>query len=357
MAAGNAADAHADVLTDHRSVGLTDADAVAIFTLMLRAREIDDRMWTLNQQGRVAFVVPTRGQEAAQAGIAWALDPAKDWLFPHYRDLALVMHYGFTVRELFLMYYAKADDIISGGRQMTHHWGSQARRIATMSSPLGTGIPQAVGGAYAMRLRGETDAVTVSLFGEGTASKGDFYEACSLAALHTLPVLFICENNQYAISVSMAKQSPVPHVADRAAAFGFPGVIVDGTDPFATYATVQAARARAVAGGGPTLIETEMYRLLPHTSDDNNRTYRPREEVAAAEAREPMVRITQYVQEYGLLKATAIRDLTEAVRAEIAAAVVYAEAAPDPDPATLTDHVYAPYEPEIIDATALEVQT
>ena len=328
-------------LTDHRSVGLTDDDAIRMFELILRTREIDERMWALNRQGKVPFVVPCKGQEAAQVGVAWVLDPSKDWLFPHYRDLALAQWFGFTIDELFLMFFAKGTDIVSGGRQMTHHFGSQERHIASISAPLGTQIPHAVGGAYALRLQGKTDAVTVTCFGEGTSSKGDFYEACSLAALHKLPVLFVCENNEYAISVPMHKQSPVPNVADRAAAFGFPGVIVDGTDPFAVYAAARAARERAIAGDGPTLIEAKMYRLLPHTSDDNDMTYRSREEVQRAEERDPLRRILAYVQERGLISEGGVADMRTRIRAEIAASVTAAQAAPDPDPATVTDRVYA----------------
>jgi 2-oxoisovalerate dehydrogenase E1 component alpha subunit len=248
------------------------------------------------------------------------------------------------VDELFLMFFAKGADSISGGRQMTHHFGSQARHVASISAPLGTQIPHAVGGAYAMRLQGITNAVTITCFGEGTSSKGDFYEACSLAALHSLPVIFFCENNRYAISVPMEKQSPVPNVADRAAAFGFPGVTVDGTDPFAIYAAVRDARARGVAGEGPTLVEAKMYRLLPHTSDDNDMTYRTREEVRQAEESEPVRRIVQYMQERGLLSEDDIAAMRARVRAEIAAAVAAAQAAPEPDPATVADGVYAPVE-------------
>ncbi|MCA1723996.1 MAG: thiamine pyrophosphate-dependent dehydrogenase E1 component subunit alpha [Thermomicrobia bacterium] len=290
-------------LTDHRTTGLSDDDATQIFDLMLRTREIDERMWALNRQGKVPFVVPCRGQEAAQVGAAWALDPTKDWLFPHYRDLGLAQWFGFDVNELFLMFFAKGTDIISNGRQMTHHFGSQARHVASISAPLG-----------------------------------------SLAALHKLPVIFFCENNGYAISVPMSRQSPVPNVADRAAAFGFPGVIVDGTDPFATYVAVRDARARGLRGEGPTLIEAKMYRLLPHTSDDNDMTYRTREEVRQAEEGEPLKRIVAYMQERGLASAEEIAARRARIREEIAVAVVAAQAAPDPDPATIADRVYAPVE-------------
>ena len=328
-------------LTDHRAAGLSDTDATDLFAAILCTREIDERMWALNRQGKISFTVSCRGQEAAQVGAARALEPAKDWLFPHYRDVGFALRFGFTIAEMFLMAFAKGNDIISGGRQMTHHWGSQARHVASVSAVLATRIPHAVGAAYALRLQGVTDAVTLASFGEGTTSKGDFYEACSLAALHRLPVIFFCQNNRYAISVPFAKQSPVPHVADRAAAFGMPGVTVDGTDPFAVYAAVRDARARGLAGEGPTLVEATMYRLLPHSSDDNDMTYRTRAEVQEAEECEPLRRLTAYVQERGLRSEAEIAALREQVRAEIAAAIAAAIAAPEADPATLVDHVYA----------------
>ncbi len=328
-------------LTDHRAAGLTDTDALGMFTLMLCARTIDERMWLLNRQGAAPFTVPCRGQEGAQAGIALALDPTTDWLFPHYRDTALVQRFGFTPEEIFLMFFAKAGDVVSGGRQLTHHWGSQARHIGSLGSPLASQVPHAAGAAYALRLQGNTAAVVATTFGEGGASKGDFYEGCSLAAIHRLPVVFICENNEYAISTPMHTQSPVPDVASRAAAFGFPGVVVDGTDPFAVYAAVREAHHRARTGGGPTLIEAKMYRLLPHTSDDNDRLYRSREEVADAETRDPLRRITAYMQEHALLDGQEIDDRTAAMQAEVSAAAAAAMAAPDPNPTTLLDHVYA----------------
>lgn len=331
----------APTLSDHRDAGLSDDDARAIFREMLVAREMDERLWRLNRQGKISLAMPARGQEGAQVGTAWALDPARDWVFPHYRDLAICHHFGVPLEGFFLMFYGRAADPFSGGRQLPCHYSSPAYHIGPMAAPIGTKIPQSVGFAYALRMRGETDFVVATLFGEGGSSKGDFYEGASLAALHHLPVLLICENNQYAISVPMARQSPVPSVADRAAAFGMPGRSVDGNDPFAVYAAVREARGRAAQGGGPTLLELRTYRLRPHTSDDDDRTYRDRGEVAEREANDPLERTRAYLHARGLLSDAEEGTMREAIAAEITEAAARAERAPNPDPATLLDRLYA----------------
>lgn len=331
----------APILFDHRDAGLSDSDARALFREMLVAREMDERLWRLNRQGKTTLAMPARGQEGAQVGTAWALNPARDWLFPHYRDLAICHHFGVPLEGFFLMFYGRAADPFSGGRQLPCHYSSPRRHIGPMAAPIGTKIPQSVGFAYALRMRGETDCVVATLFGEGGASKGDFYEGASLAALHHLPVLFICENNQYAISVPMTRQSPVPSVVGRAAAFGMPGVSVNGNDPFAVYAAVREARDRAALGGGPTLLELRTYRLRPHTSDDDDRAYRRRGEVVEMEANDPLERTRTYLHERRLLSEAEEEAMRNAIVAEITEAAARAERAPDPDPATMFDHLYA----------------
>jgi 2-oxoisovalerate dehydrogenase E1 component alpha subunit len=329
-----------DGLTDHRRAGLSDEEARAIFRDMLLAREMDERLWRLNRQGKIPLAMPARGQEGAQVGMAWALDPAKDWIFPHYRDLIVCHHFGVPIEGFFLMFYGRASDPFSGGRQLPCHYSSPAHHIGPMAAPIGTKIPQSVGFAYALRMRGETDFVVATSFGEGGASKGDFYEGASLAALHRLPVLFICENNRYAISVPAERQMPVT-VAERAAAFGMPGVAVDGNDPFAVYAAVRQARERAVRGDGPILLELQTYRLRPHTSDDDDRAYRDRDEVAAMEARDPLHRTRAYLRGRGLLSEADEEAMRAAIVAAVTEAAARAEAAPNPDPATMHDHLYA----------------
>jgi 2-oxoisovalerate dehydrogenase E1 component alpha subunit len=204
--------------------------------------------------------------------------------------------------------------------------------MPTPSTSIGTQIPHAVGAALASKVRHE-DAVTFCWFGDGATSKGDFHEGLSFAAIHRLPIVFVCENNQYAISVPVSLQLPVPSVAERAAGYGIPAVRCDGMSVQETYAVVRAAADRARAGGGPSLVETLVYRLGPHTSHDDDTRYRSREEVASWEAREPIGRLRDDLLEYGLLDQDVDAALHAEVDAEIEQALAAADAAPEPDPA------------------------
>ena len=195
---------------------------------------------------------------------------------------------------------------------MPAHYGSARLRIITSSSPVSTQIPHAVGIAYAAKIRG-TDEVALTCFGEGGSSKGDFHESCNFAGIHKLPVIFFCENNNYAISVPIEEQVSVPHVADRAVAYGFPGVVVDGTDVLAVYQVIKEAADRARNGEGPTLVEAKVYRFQPHTSDDDDRAYRDPDEVKAWRARDPLVLFEARLRELGVLD----DDQTAQIRSEV----------------------------------------
>ena len=223
---------------------------------------------------------------------------------------------------------------------MPAHWSSRRLGIISGSSPIGTQIPHAAGIAYAVKYR-EEDAVVASWFGEGATSEGDWHEGLNFAGIHRLPVVFICENNRYAISVEQSKQMAVENVADRAAAYGFPGVVVDGNDVLACFAAMKEAVARARSGGGPTLIECKTYRFQPHTSDDDDRTYRSREEVEKARLRDPVSRFATYLTEHGLARNEEIASIAEEVKAELDVSIDKAWNAADPDPATLTRHVFS----------------
>ncbi|MBO8140560.1 MAG: thiamine pyrophosphate-dependent dehydrogenase E1 component subunit alpha [Firmicutes bacterium] len=323
----------------HAALGLSDADVLAMYEKILLTRMVDERTWILNRMGRAPFLVSAQGQEACQVGAAWALRPGIDWALPYYRDLGVVLTLGMTAKDYMLGLLAKAEDPSSGGRQMPSHWSFPPLKIFTGSSPVATQLPQAAGIAYAIRLRGE-DAVVYVSFGEGSASKGDAHEAMNFAAVHRLPVIFFCENNRYAISVPQEKQMAVDNVADRAAGYGFPGVTVDGMDPLEVYRVMREAVDRAKSGQGPTLIEAKVYRLAPHSSDDDDRAYRPQEEVEEWRARDGLPRFRRYLMELGLLTEETDRRLREQLAAEVDAAVEYAEKAPDPVPADLLRHVY-----------------
>ena len=327
----------------HEALGLGPDDLRAMHRRMLLTRLIDEASLRLNRQGKAPFVVPASGHEACQIGTAGALRPGVDWWVPYYRDLGVVLTAGMTPYEVFLGLFAKADDPTSGGRQMPAHWGSRRLRIVSHSSTIATQIPHAAGLAYAARLRGE-DAVVATWFGEGATSSGPWHEGLNFAGIHRLPVIFVCENNRYAISVEQTKQMAIADVADRAAGYGFPGVVVDGNDVLACHAAMRTAVERARAGEGPTLIEAKTYRFFPHTSDDDDRSYRSREEVDEARHHDPVAAFGAYLVEWGFLDVAGIETLAAELRAGIDADIERAWAAADPDPSSLGRHVFA--EPE-----------
>ena len=328
---------------EHEALGLGAEDLLAMYRAMLTARLCDEAAFRLNRQGKAPFVVPVSGHEACQVGTAWALERGRDVYLPYYRDLAVVLVAGMTPYEVFLGLFAKADDPSSGGRQMPSHWGSRRLAIISHSSPIGTQVPHAAGIAYAARYRGE-DAVVGCWFGEGATSEGSWHEGLNFAGIHRLPVVFVCENNQYAISVSQTKQMAIRDVADRAAGYGFPGVVVDGNDVLACYAAMREAVDRARSGEGPTLIEAKTYRFFPHTSDDDDRTYRSREEVEQAKHQDPVHRLEHYLRDAGIADDARLDSLANEIKADIDRDVDRAWKAPDPEPDTLLRHLFA--EPE-----------
>jgi 2-oxoisovalerate dehydrogenase E1 component alpha subunit len=322
------------------SLGLAVDDLLAMHRTMLTARLIDEAALRQNRMGRAPFVVPVSGHEGCQIGTAWPMRRGVDVWVPYYRDLGVVLVAGMTPEEIFLGVFSKASDPTSGGRQMPNHWSSRRLEIVSHSSPIATQVPHAAGIAYAMKYRGE-DAVVASWFGEGATSEGDWHEGLNFAAIHRLPVVFICENNEYAISVPQSKQMAVADVASRADGYGMPGVVVDGNDVLACYRAMKEAHDRARAGGGPTLIECKTYRFLPHTSDDDDKTYRSREEVEEHRNHDPVERFATHLVDTGVTDRDALQTVHDEVKAEVESAIQAAWDAPDPDPATVARHVFA----------------
>src|SRR6202048_1070646 len=323
----------------HRSLGLSDEQALRIYEVMRLARAVDERMWLINRQGRAPFVISCQGQEGAQVGIAAALRTGYDWVAPYYRDAGVVLWFGMTARDQMLSFFARREDPNSGGRQMPGHFGNRRLHILTGGSPVATQLLHAAGLALASKQRKE-DAVTAVYFGEGSASQGDTHEAMNFAAIHKLAVIFVCENNGYAISVPQSQQMAIRNLADRAAGYGFPGVVVDGDDVLACYEAARQAVDRARRGEGPTLIEVKTYRFTAHSSDDDDKRYRPAEEVALWKAKDPIQAYARYLREAGVLKEDAERAITERVDTQVDEATEYAEQAPDPSPDDLLKFVY-----------------
>ncbi|MDQ3646661.1 MAG: thiamine pyrophosphate-dependent dehydrogenase E1 component subunit alpha [Actinomycetota bacterium] len=326
----------------HTELGLKEEDLLEMFRFMLLARACDERQWGLNRQGKAPFVVPVSGHEAAQVGSAWAFERGKDVFCPYYRDLALVLVAGFTPRDVFLGLFGKKDDPSSGGRQMPAHWGSRDRNIITGSSPIATQVLHAAGIAYSKKLKRE-DAVVGTWFGEGGTSEGDWHGAMNFAGIHKLPLVFVCENNQYAISVPEAKQV-AGRVYKRAEGYGMPGFEGDGNDILECFRLTKEAVDRARAGEGPTLIELRTYRYYSHTSDDDDRTYRPREEVEEWRKKDPIPRFEKYLRSLDLMDDAKVEALREEVREDVAKGSAEAEAADLPDPASGMKNVFADVE-------------
>jgi 2-oxoisovalerate dehydrogenase E1 component alpha subunit len=328
----------------HTDLGLKEEDLIEMYRYMLLARFCDERQWGLNRQGKAPFVVPVSGHEAAQVGSGWAFEKGKDVFCPYYRDLALMLVAGLTPKDVFLGLFGKKDDPSSGGRQMPAHWGSKERNIITGSSPIATQCLHAAGIAYSKKYK-KQDAVVGTWFGEGGTSEGDWHGAMNFAGIHKLPLVFICENNQYAISVHESKQV-AGSVHGRAAGYGMPGLVGDGNDVLESYRLVKEAVDRARAGEGPSLIELKTYRFYSHTSDDDDRTYRTKEEVDEARLKDPIPRFEKYLRSVDLLDDKKVEEITENARTQVSEDSKEAEAADFPDPIDAAKHVYADLEVE-----------
>jgi 2-oxoisovalerate dehydrogenase E1 component alpha subunit len=328
----------------HTDLGLKEEDLLEMYRYMLMARMCDERQWALNRQGKAAFVVPVSGHEGAQVGSIWAFERGKDVFCPYYRDMALVLVAGFTPKDVFCGLFGKAKDPSSGGRQMPAHWGAKNRRIITGSSPIATQILHAAGIALAKKIKKE-DAIVGTWFGEGGTSEGDWHGAMNMAGIHKLPLVFICENNQYAISVHESKQV-AGRVFKRAAGYDMPGVEADGNDVLESYRVTKDAVDRARAGEGPSLVELRTYRFYSHTSDDDDRTYRSRDEVDEARKKDPIPRFEEYLKSVEMLDDDKISETRGQVRAEVDEGARQAEEEDFPDPSTAMKNVYADLEVE-----------
>jgi 2-oxoisovalerate dehydrogenase E1 component len=317
-----------DNVRDHSALGLSEDQLIDMYRKMLLARKLDERVWALNRQGRVPFVVSVAGHEGTQVGAAFALDPTKDWSLPYYRDVAFNLAMGSTPTDLFLAVFAKGTDPASAGRQMPNHWSEPDLNIFSHSSVIATQFPHACGIAHHLKATGQPGVVMVSS-GEGATSEGDWHEAMNFAGVHKLPIIFLVENNLYAISTP-SRQEVAGTVAERAVGYGMPGVVVDGNDVLAVYGVMVAAVQRARASEGPSLIEAKTYRYYAHTSDDDDKVYRSAEEVELWRRKDPILVLKQYLVESRLLGEELEVEIEREVTNEIAAAVKEADAAPEP---------------------------
>jgi 2-oxoisovalerate dehydrogenase E1 component len=315
-----------------------------VYRNYIRARFADEKMIIMIKQGKSFFHIGCSGHEAIQTAAATALKPGYDFAYPYYRDLAFVLRYGVSTEEVFLNFLAKADDPSSAGRQMSNHYGHKKLRIVSQSSPTGTQYLQAVGTALAAVKEGTDEVVYVSS-GEGTTSQGDFHEALNWASRERLPVIFVIQNNKYAISVPIAEQTAGQSVYRLTAGYeGLTRYKVDGTDFFASYEVLVKAAEQARQGRGPILIEAETVRLLPHSSSDSQIKYRDKEELEREKALDPILRFEKELIDSGLFTAAELETFKKQIKQETDEAAERAEQHPNPDPETLTHYLYAPPE-------------
>jgi 2-oxoisovalerate dehydrogenase E1 component subunit alpha len=311
------------------------------FAALVAARRLNDQANALVRQGRLAVYPSSHGQEACQVAAAHVL-AAGDWLFPTYRDTAAIVARGVDPAEAFTLLKG---DWHAGYDPLEH-------RVAPQATPLATQLPHAVGVAHAATLRGE-DTVVLALCGDGATSEGDFHEALNFAAVFRAPVVFFVQNNEYAISVPLARQSAAPSLAHKGAGYGVPGVRVDGNDVAALLAVLGGAVQRARAGAGPQLIEAHTYRMQAHTNADDESRYRSADEVAGWVARDPITRLATYLRAAGVLDDERSREcaddaerLAERIRAALNIDVA-------PDYRDLFAHVFSAPTPQLREQAAL----
>lgn len=315
---------------------ISNKDLLALYRWICLAREVDQRMINLQRQGRIGTLGPSTGQEAAHCVPAFLMKE-NDWLVGAFREAGARLMRGESIAQALLFY----NGFEEGNKK------PQAMRTLPISIIVGSQTLHAVGIGYAMKYRGEKDSVVVTFLGDGGTSEGDFHEALNFAGVWQVPVVFIVQNNQWAISMPRAKQTHSKTIAQKAIAYDIPGIQVDGNDPLAMFVATQEALERARKGEGPTLIEAVTYRLMMHTTADDPKKYRSDEEVEDWKKKDPLPRFKKYLEGKGLWDARKQKALDAEIKAEIDAAVKEFEAIKDLKPDACFDHVFGTKHDEI----------
>jgi pyruvate dehydrogenase E1 component alpha subunit len=307
---------------------------------MVLTRLLDEKLISLQRQGKIGTYVSCSGQEATQIGAVLALSKDKDWIFPTYRDMGMIIQAGVSLKELINRMFGNSEDKALG-RDLPNLFGWKSKKIVSFAAPIASHVPLATGFAMAAKLRKE-DLVTVATFGDGATSSGEFHVAMNFSGVYKAPTIFICENNQYAISVPIRQQTASESIAMKAHAYGFDGVKVDGNDLFAVYAAVRRAVEKARKGEGPTLIECLTYRLGSHSTADDWTKYRPKDEVESWKKKDPIPRLKEYlIADRRAWSEENDAKLRSEIEAEIGQAVTSGEKIPPPDVKTLFQDVYS----------------
>lgn len=326
---------------------LSDESLRRLYHDMVAARLLDKRFESLQRTGKMSFTAPSAGHEAAQVAVGHAMRSGHDWLFPYYRDFGMVLALGMDLQAIFGQVLATRADL-NKARQMPGHPGSRALNVFTPASAIASHIPPAVGAAISMKLQNR-DQVTVTSFGDGATSEGDFHAAINFAAVQGAPIVFVCENNRYAISAEYHKQTASETIAQKAEAYGMPGYYVDGMDVLACYYVMQECLERARSGLGPSLVEMTVYRYGPHSSADDDSRYRSPEEMQAWRQRDPIPCMQRFLAKRGLWSEEEDERLQADIKQAQAEAIRIANAAGSVPTSWMFDDVYAEIPPHLIE--------
>lgn len=327
-------DDEGNIINDQQ-LKLSQDDLKTLFKLMLTTRKADEKAFILQRQGRMGTFAPSLGHEACQVGSAYALKK-KDWLFPYFRDLGSLITLGFPL-EYYYLYWMGSEK----GMQIP-----EDLNLFPLSIPVASQLPHAVGAAMAAKIKSDGNTVLCT-FSDGATSEGDFHEALNFAGVYKTPNVFLCYNNQYAISLPRERQTASKTLAQKAEAYGFEGILVDGNDVLAMYSASQKALEKARSGGGPTLIEAFTYRLSNHTTSDDASKYRSADELKEWEGRDPIKRFRSYLKNKGIWSKVWEDSLLQKAEARIEAAVKAAEDTPPPSIADLFQFTYKTMTPHL----------
>jgi 2-oxoisovalerate dehydrogenase E1 component alpha subunit len=317
---------------------LSKDEVVALYRAMLQTRLLDDRLVTLQRQGRIGFHIGSLGEEAAILGSAFALRDT-DWIFPCYREFGAALWRGMPLQRYVDNMFGNSKDP-ARGRQMPDHYCYRKAKVTSISSPIGTQIPQAVGFAWAAKMK-KDDLVSLVYFGEGATSSAEFHNGMNFAGVFKAPVVLFCRNNGWSISVPTERQTASRSFAEKAVAYGMPGVRVDGNDLFAVVKVTRDAVARAAKGEGPTMIEALTYRLSGHSTSDDPKAYRPEGAVEPWRALDPISRLRRHLEKAHGWTAAQDKEVEVQVDASLKAAIQEAEATPPPSVESLFEDVFA----------------
>ena len=318
--------------------GLSPAEVLSLYQAMVRVRVLDDRLVALQRQGRIGFHIGSLGEEAAILGSAFAMRE-QDWMFPCYREFGGALLRGMPLQRYIDNMFGNANDPAKG-RQMPDHYCCREAKVTSISSPIGTQITQAVGFAWAAKIK-KDELVCMAYFGDGATSSNEFHNGMNFAGVFKTPVVFFCRNNGWAISVPTERQTASRTFAEKAIAYGMPGVRVDGNDIFAVVKVTRDAIARAARGEGPTLIEALTYRMSGHSTSDDPKAYRPEKGLEAWKAKDPISRLRTYVARTSGWTEAQERELEASVDAELRAAIKVSEGTPLPTLDSLFEDVFA----------------